>query len=102
MIGWRIPSIGLRRNFPGGWRQVFASLSSESAAKVERDELVTCELVSPKNSDGKSLVAKLTFNSPKRLNALTVPMSAVFGEKVKQLIELQQDLRAVILTGAGK
>jgi len=63
------------------------------------DELVTCEFVG--QTSAKS-VAKLTLNSPERLNALTVPMAKVFTEKVQQLVDLEQELRAVVLTGAGR
>jgi len=67
----------------------------------ENNDLVTCEFVGRGGSGGAS-VAKLTFNSPERLNALTVPMAQVFTQKVRELIDLKQELRAVVLTGAGR
>jgi len=63
-------------------------------------DLVTCQFVG--HESGVKSVAKLTLNSPERLNALTVPMARVFTEKVEQLIDLKQELRAVVLTGSGR
>jgi len=79
------------------------STSSSSSASMStigsNDELVTCQFVGQKSANS---VAKLTFYSPERLNALTVPMAKVLTEKVEQLMELRQELRAVVLTGKGR
>ena len=82
------------RQFSGSHLKTQGSLLR---AMSSASELVTCEFV------GKNVpqsIAKLTFNAPKSLNALTVPMATIFNEKIDQLLATQ-DLRAVVLTGAG-
>ena len=68
-------------------------LSSSSSS----EELVTVETV----ADG---VAKVTLNDPARLNALSVDMGKHFRERIEELREAAAsgDVRAVVLTGAGK
>jgi len=68
-------------------------------------ELVTCQLLEAGGGGGSSgTVAKVTFNAPDRLNALTVAMAEEFSHKLRQdLINgSQKNLRAVVLTGAGR
>ena len=46
-------------------------------------ELVTCQLLES-GGGSSSTVAKVTFNAPDRLNALTVAMAEEFSHKLRQ------------------
>lgn len=50
----------------------------------------------------KDQVATLTLNDEARLNAMGEPMAEAFRDLVAQLYPRRHELRAVILTGAGK
>jgi len=66
--------------------------------------LVTCQVVEQAEGVG-GVVAKVEFNSPERLNALTVDLAAEFSQTVRHELKenLQnKDLRAVVLTGSGR
>ena len=59
-----------------GLRKWMSSVSSE---------LVTCQLLEAGGGGGSSgTVAKVTFNAPDRLNALTVAMAEEFSHKLRQ------------------
>lgn len=47
-------------------------------------------------------VATLTFHEPARLNAMTEAMGRALAARVAELTDTGRDLRAVILTGAGR
>ena len=68
----------------------------DAGSKIGNNEnkLVTCDF----SHDNK--IALVTFNSPEKLNALSVDMGHAFKSTIEDL-STKDDLRSVILTGKG-
>ena len=65
-----------------------------SRVPANEEKLVTCDF----SHDDK--IALVTFNSPEKLNALSVGMGNAFKSTIEHLSR-KDDLRSVILTGKG-
>merc|ERR1712029_761665 len=99
MGGIIIMNFQLGRHGWSAWRPLLLQRRLMSASS-EGGGLVTCEMI----ETGSGLVGKVSFNSPGRLNALTVPMAEDFTHTLtKQLMESEvKNIRAVVLTGSGR
>merc|ERR1712029_80684 len=82
----------LGRHGWSAWRPLLLQRRLMSASS-EGGGLVTCEMI----ETGSGLVGKVSFNSPGRLNALTVPMAEDFTHTLtKKLMESEvKNIRAV-------
>ena len=63
------------------------------------DNSTTSDLILETHEDG---VTTLTFNDPEHLNAMTRAMGEAFADSIARLSDHRGDLRAVVLTGAGR